>query len=242
MITVLCTVGGCASHTDPEVQRFHDLLRRSDGHPAPLAYPEILVLAESLFGPPAVEIQFRTVESSNENVRVTSSGTIWYSSGQLFVEYEPGSTSTESDENNYATIGEQLVSWKPGSDRGESFVRFEGDTETLLWYLIDPAIFKSSIYGEYLQDPAQFRRVPTPNGEWLQFRDSEETYLGIEVEDSPLWLRSLRVQHEADSVTFEVQIDRPRALTALPARLSTLASGVSFDPPGRTIKGCMKYL
>ena len=244
-ISVLCLAVGCStSSSDPEVRRFHELLRRSDGHPRPLAPREVLEVAESLFGPPAVEIPYRVIKTSADGPRIVNSGTIWYSDGRLFVEGDASSDPEERSES-FATLGDELVSWMPGDERGVSFDRFDGDTATFLWYLVDFATIKSSIYIDSRDDPGRFRREPSPDGEWILFREPDLEgggFLGLEVGHSPLWLRSVRYQFDEDGLVREFQMDRPRPLSELPARLSTPPQGVTFERVRYTIDSRMDYL
>lgn len=240
--SALALVAACRSPHHAAAERCYREFRNASESPRPLAYPELEQVARALFEPEAVSIRFRSFELRAGAPHTLQAGTIWYSHGDLFVqvdEFDRGHTA-----KNYATIGNDLVSWNAGAREGIAFTRYPGDTVDFLWYIVDPSAFKKAIYFEYLRDPEQFSESSTPSGTELLFRKPLEGFLGVVVVPKPLWLSSLMFEDPSAGGSPRVVMEMlpPEAVPALPPHVSKLANGITFERSEFTIKAHMEYL
>ena len=230
-----------AGAADPAARWIFEGLRASAQKPWPTVYPQLLEVAGAIFDPPAVEIRFRTTETERGVARTIRRGTIWYSRGRVFVEHEP--VPGEEEQDNYATIGDELVSWPAGGRRGVSFDRGEGDVAMLVWYLVDPSAIKAGTYFEVLEDPGSFDTEPSGARTTYSRREREDpVWRSLEVIAKPLWFPTLRYRLGDDAPVYEMVTEPPRVHAALPARLSRIADGVRFEREGNTVDARLKYI
>jgi hypothetical protein len=197
------------------------------------------VLAQ-LFTAPAVQVPFRqTIEKAGVKT-IAYSGSIFFSQGDLFINYDK-----TTDDENFATINGKLYSWKNNAKQGKVITRFPGDTLGFLMYMIDPSAIMRSIYTNYLEDPKLFTTKPIPpNQKALTLKTPIAGFQGITIQEKPFWLNAFAFNDPANAEKGlgRLEIDPPIALEVLPKLLYTLPAGIQFQPSKETLKERMVYL
>lgn len=206
----------------------------------------LLPAYEAVFESAAVEIPFRFVTERDGSREVASSGTIYYSEGELVI------LTDRTGGDNFITIEGDLYSWKTGETTGKKLTRFTGDTVELIDYWIDPAVLMRYIYQDTQVTPEEF--TVTEVGDELAYRYKAAPYgfLGVRVTaQAPFWmtamLYSLECQQEIcltdDGSEFAArEVDPPTTLTAIPAEVQVLPENVTFEESDWTADVFMTYL
>ncbi|MEL6352803.1 MAG: hypothetical protein AAFR58_13660 [Cyanobacteria bacterium J06627_28] len=205
-------------------------------------YPAYEVVFESA----AVEIPFRFTAEREGNREVTSSGTIYYSEGELVI------LTDRIGGDNFVTIEGNLYSWKTGETTGKILTRFTGDTVELIDYWIDPAVLMRYIYQDTQTTPEEFTVTEVGDELVYTYKAAPYGFLGVRVTaQAPFWmtamLYSLECQQEIcltdDGSEFAArEVDPPTTLTAIPAEVQVLPEGVTFEESDWTADIFMTYL
>jgi hypothetical protein len=219
------------------LQSMRSQVEKAPDKPTNLALNDVL---NQLFTAPAVQVPFRqTVEKAGVKT-IAYSGSIFFSQGDLFINYDK-----TTDDENFATINGKLYAWKNNAKQGKTITRFPGDTLGFLMYMIDPSAIMRSIYTNYLDDPKLFTTKTTePNQKALLLKEAVSGFQGITIQEKPFWLKNFVFNDPANPAKGigRLEIDAPIALEALPKVLYTLPAGIQFQPSKETLKERMVYL
>jgi hypothetical protein len=219
------------------LQSMRSQVEKAPTQPTNLALNDVL---NQLFTAPAVQVPFRqTIEKAGVKT-IAYSGSIFFSQGDLFINYDK-----TTDDENFATINGKLYAWKNNAKQGKTMTRFPGDTLGFLMYMIDPSAIMRSIYTNYLDDPKAFTTKATePNLKLLLLKEAVSGFQGITIQEKPFWLKNFVFNDPADPAKGigRLEIDAPIALEALPKVLYTLPAGIQFQPSKETLKERMVYL
>jgi hypothetical protein len=219
------------------LQSMRSQVEKAPDKPTNLALNDVL---NQLFTAPAVQVPFRqTIEKAGVKT-IAYSGSIFFSQGDLFINYDK-----TTDDENFATINGKLYAWQANAKQGKTITRFPGDTLGFLMYMIDPSAIMRSIYTNYLDDPKAFiTKIPQPNQKILLLKEAVSGFQGITIQEKPLWLKGFAFSDPAnpDKGIGRLEIDAPVALEALPKVLYTLPAGIQFQPSKETLKERMVYL
>jgi hypothetical protein len=211
-------------------------IQASPNTPTNRAFKDVL---DQLFQPNAVQIRFRSVETTGGERKVGYSGNLYFSQGQLFINYDQ-----TQDDAAFATIDGKLYTWRIGAKDGEILKRFKGDTLAFLMYMIDPSAIMRSVYSEFLERPKQFTTTTTQGIQTLQMKENQGGIHGIQVATKPFWLKTLLFEKPAALGLLQgrLEIDPPIALDALPKELAVLPKGVKFKASEGDLRQRMQYL
>ncbi|NJM46234.1 MAG: hypothetical protein HC860_08670 [Alkalinema sp. RU_4_3] len=219
------------------LQSMRNQVAKAPDQPTNLALNDVL---GQLFTAPAVQVPFRQTVEKAGGKTIAYSGSIFFSQGDLFINYDK-----TTDDENFATINGKLYAWQNNAKQGKTMTRFPGDTLGFLMYMIDPSAIMRSIYQSYLEDPKSFTVQTTePNQKVLMLKEALSGFQGLTIQEKPFWLKNFMFSDPADPAKGigRLEIDAPVALESLPKVLYTLPAGVQFQPSKETLKERMVYL
>ncbi len=215
------------------VRSMYEPVKAAPNTPTNKAFGDVL---DQLFKPAAVQIAFCFVITPKGDRVVNYAGNIYFSQGAVFVNYDGA-----QDDEQFATIDNQLYVWKAGAATGEILTRFPGDTLAFVMYMVDPAAIMRSIYSQYLEKPQEFKVTTAADGtRSILFKQVQSGFKGIRIQSQPFWLKAFLLENQDDVGSLE--IDVPIALTELPKGLLVLPQGVKFERSKNTLKERMTYL
>jgi len=188
-------------------------------------------MSRSMTEPNAIKIEFCTYELKNNKKKDLSSGTLWFSNGELFIKRQ-----NPNETYNVATVDGNLYEWHSNKEKGTKYIRYKGDTLDFLHYFVDEGFVKYFSYASYLRSPDDYIVTEEDGRKKIIAKEPLYGFCGIELLENSFWLYSVTFANQKDlSVLSTTVFERPEQVDKIPDDLRKLPDSIVFEESSNTV-------